>query len=458
MKKSNFFLKIIAGFFSLFLSLFIAANVYALVVSGTTVALIMFAGKVYAISGRVINGVTAITSVAVTKMTAEESEKTVRDFIRSIDDNIDKAGHEAYGAPTEEEAKKALEKKANLKLLRKQYQTLLDEVTLNKDLTVGNIAVKEIMDQGVGFILGEFEVPDEAQGKISNWSVEQMVKLGGREVTEEGSKLIELVWKLPQDIWQAGKNILTGQVFGENIDLEDIEISEEDKEFYKALKEGRISPIKVAITKAQWDYFVNVTAKEEFKKYLQGEQSTFAKLPLSIQQKYWRITWLMSDQIDEIHNLMKRARETNNYAEAIKQIIEKYPDYAKLFKTLTKGTTGDLRGLLEKINQGYQDEIEKQKEEVKKAQKDAEKEKPTPTPKPQVQPTQPPQPQESLPKTAEEVVDKAKKLSPYQTKSSCRQFFDNMCRGLCSNEPQHFDMCYQSCMSANQGGCASLPD
>ena len=110
MKKNKLFLKVTACFFSLILLLVTAAQVYALVVSGTTVTLIMFAGKVYAISGRVINGATAVANVAITKMTAEETEATVKDFIKSIDDNIDKAGHEAYGAATQEESKKALEK------------------------------------------------------------------------------------------------------------------------------------------------------------------------------------------------------------------------------------------------------------------------------------------------------------------------------------------------------------
>ena len=454
--KNKLFLKISACFFSLVLMLVFAVQAHAIVVSGTTVALIMFAGKVYAISGRVINGATAMANVAITKMTAEETEATVREFIKSIDENIDKAGHEYYGAPSQEESKKALEKQENLKLLKKQYQTLLKEVSLNKNLTVTNIATNEIKDQGFGFVLGELGVPDEAQGKVSNWSVEQAIKLGGYEVTKEGSKAIELAWKLPQDAWKAGKNVLTGAVFG-NVNLKEEDISEDDKEFYKALKEGKILPIKVAITKAEWDYFVDVTAKEEFKKYLRGEQSEFTKLPLSVQQKYWGITWLMSDQIDEIHELMRKARESGNYAEAIKQITEKYPDYADLFKTLTKGTEGDLKKLMQKVNQGYQDVLEKQKQELEKAKKEVEKIKPSPTPEPSPQPTQT-QTQGSLPTTIEEVVDEAKKLSPQQTKSSCMQFYNNMCSGLCSNEPQHFDMCYQTCISANQGGCANLPN
>jgi hypothetical protein len=444
-------------FISLVCFLVLTAKVYALVVSGTTVALIMFAGKVYAISGRVVNGATSAASAVICKATAKEAEETIESFIFSINDNISKAESQAYGAATKEEAKKAMEKQAQLELLKQQYQALLSQVTDNKNLTVANISKKEIKDQGVGFVLGELGVSDEAQGKVGNWSLEQAVKLAGYEVSEAGSKVIELAWKLPQDVWQAGKNIFSGALLG-NIELKEEDLTEEDKQFFQALKEGRATPLKAAISKAQWDFFVNVTAKEEFKKYLKGEQSRFNSLPLSIQQKYWSSTWLMSEQIDEIHALMKEARRTGDYAKAVSEIIKKYPDYADLFKALTKNTAGDVKDLLKAVNEAYKKELEKQKQEIEKAEKEAEEAKKQEEEKKKQDQEKSQSEKESLPTTAEEAVDEAKKLSPQQTKSSCMQFYDNMCRGLCSNEPEYFNMCYDTCMSANKGGCANLPD
>lgn len=412
----------------------------------TTITLIIFAGKVYAISSRVASGLTAMGNMAITGAIARESEAEIKGLIQTINNNIDKAGSEAYGAPTEEEAKQAKEKQATLKIMKLQYENLLREVQLNKNLTVSNIAKNEIKNQGVGFILAELGVPDEAQGKAPGaWSIQKAIELGGYEVGKQGSKLIGATYSLGKGIWTATGNIVSGRIFGKNIKFD--KLSEEDKIFYQALKDGRVSKIKVAITKTQWDYFVNQTAKEEFKKYLRGESDKFSKLPLSVQKKYWGMTWLFSDQIDEIHDLMKKARESGNYAEAIKQIIAKYPKYADLFKSLTKDATGDTKDLMNKINQAFQEEAEKQKEELKKA----EKETPPPTPKPEVQP-----PQENLPRTAEEAIDQAKKLPAQQTKASCLAYFDQMCRGLCSNEPEGYDFCMQGCLG-NTASCNALP-
>lgn len=420
----------------------------------TTVALIIFAGKVYAIGGRIVNGATAAASTAITKLTAEESEGVIKNFLESVDGRIDAAGHEAYAAKTTEDARKALNKQANFKILKGQYQDLLGEVQLNKNLTVVNIAKKEIKDQGVGFVLGELDVPDEAQGKgVSHWSLEQAIKLGGYEVTKTGGELLKHSFGLVKGIWQAGDNIIHNRIFGD-VPLTAKDITEEDKELYKAFKEGRITKMKTAITKAQWDYFIKVTAKEEFKKHLRGEQSRFNKLPLSVQEKYWNTTWLMSDQINEIHEIMKKARETGHYLDAVKQIIEKYPKYAELFRGLTKDAVGDTKELLKKINQAYQKELEAQKEELKEMEREAEEARKKER---EQQPTSQPS-QESLPTTVEEVIDEAKKLSPQQTKSSCRQFIDNMCRGLCSNVSEGYDFCMQGCLGANMGSCNQLPD
>jgi len=412
----------------------------------TTITLIIFAGEVYAIGSRVASGVTAMGNMVITGAIARESEAQISSLIRSINDNIDKAGSEAYGAPTEEEARQAKEKQETLKLMKLQYENLLREVQLNKNLTVSNIAKNEIKDQGVGFILAEFEVSDEAQGKAPGaWSIQKAIELGGYEVGEQGSELITATYDLGKGIWIATGNIVSGKIFGKNIEFG--QLSEEDKVFYQALKDDKASKIKVAITKTQWDYFVNQTAKEEFKKYLRGESDKFSKLPLSVQQKYWSMTWLFSDQIDEIHDLMKKARESGNYAEAIKQIVEKYPKYADLFKSLTKDATGDTKKLMNKINQAFQEEVDKQKQELKKA----EEESPPHSPKPQVQ-----QPQENLPRTAEEAIDQAKQLPAQQTKASCLAYFDQMCRGLCSNEPQGYDFCMQGCLG-NTASCNALP-
>jgi len=409
----------------------------------TTVTLIIFAGKVYAISSRVASGLTAMGNMAITGSIARESEAQISSFIRSIDENIDKAGSEAYGAPSEQEAKEALERQASLKILKEQYKTLLREVKLNKNLTVSNIAKNEIQEQGVGFILAEFGVPDEAQGGVSSWSIQKAIELGGYEITERGSDLISSVYDLSKGVWQAGGNIVSGRIFGNNIDFG--ELSEADKEFYNALKEGRATRMKVAITKAEWDHFVDVTAKEEFKQYLRGESDKFSKLPLSVQQKYWGMTWLFSDQVDEIHDLMKKARESGNYAEAIRQIMEKYPKYADLFKSLSKDASGDTKELMDRVIKAFQEEAEKQKEELRKAEEEA------PTPKQETQKVQ-----ENLPRTAEEAIDEAKQLSPQQTKASCLAYFDRMCRGLCGNEAEGYDFCMQGCM-ANTASCNNLP-
>ena len=411
----------------------------------TTITLIVFAGKVYAISSRAASGLTAMGNMAITGAIARESEKEIKNLIQTISNNIEKQGHDAYGG-SEEEAKQALENQATLQLMKLQYENLLREVQLNKNLTITNLAKNEIKNQGVGFILSALEVPDEAQGKPPGaWSIQKAIELGGYEVTKKGAEVIGYTFNIAKGVWTATGNIVSGRIFGNNIKFG--KLSEADKAFYQALKDGKASKIKVAITKTQWDYFVNQTAKEEFKKYLRGESDKFSKLPLSIQEKYWSMTWLFSDQIDEIHDLMKKARESGNYADAIKQIIAKYPKYADLFKSLTKGTDGNTKDLMDKINKAFKEEADKQKEELKKA----EAETPPPSPQPET-----PQIQENLPTTAEEVIDEAKQLSPQQTKASCMAYFDRMCRGLCSNEPQGYDFCMQGCLG-NTASCNNLP-
>ncbi len=411
----------------------------------TTITLILFAGKIYALGGRAASGLTTMGSMAITGAIARESEKEIRNLIRTISDNISRAGSEAYGAPTEEETKQAMEKEATLKIMKLEYENLLREVQLNKNLTVVNITKNEIKNQGVGFILSSLEVPDEAQGKAPGaWTIQKAIEQG-YEVSKKGGEVITSTFNIVKGVWTATGNIVSGRIFGNNIKFG--KLSEEDKAFYQALKDGQANRIKVAITKTQWDYFVNTASKEEFKKYLRGESDKFSQLPLSIQKKYWSQTWLFSDQIDEIHDLMKKARESGNYADAIKQIVEKYPKYADLFKSLTKSADGDTKDLMNKINQAFKAEADKQKEELKKA----EAEEPPPSPKPEVQ-----QPQENLPTTAEEVIDEAKQLSPQQTKASCLAYFDRMCRGLCGQESEGYDFCMQGCLG-NTASCNNLP-
>jgi len=152
-------------------------------------------------------------------------------------------------------------------------------------------------------------------------------------------------------------------------------ITEADRAFFEVLKEGEATKIRVAITKAEWDKFVNITAKEEFKNYLMGESETFENLPLAIQEKYWQKLFLLApDDIDEIHNIMKQARETGNYFDALNEIIEKHPYYKNTFIDLTKDSFGSDEEWIKKLEEELRKKLEAQEKELEEIKKEEAKE------------------------------------------------------------------------------------
>ena len=112
----------IGAFFLLTATLLLSpVGVKALEPVTTTVGLIIFAGKVYSLSSRVVSGATAVAKIKITQLTAEESERTIKSFLDSIDGRIDAAGRESYAAKDQEGSRKALNKKAALIDLKNDY-------------------------------------------------------------------------------------------------------------------------------------------------------------------------------------------------------------------------------------------------------------------------------------------------------------------------------------------------
>jgi len=329
--------------FLLFVFLFVnAAPVKA---TGVEIfVLIVFAGKVYSYSSMAISAITALTSADTTKKISEESEKNIEDYIETIGERVEAADREANFAKTEEETKKAMEKAAALRSSQTQYINYLNAVRQNKAFVFKEILMEEAKGQAKGYV----------QGQIKSYILDD-------DVLDAGTSIV-------QGLSGSGKSAMEGKTSAA--------ITEADRAFVESLKEGEVTGIRVAITKAEWDKFVNTVAKEEFKSYLMGESETFKNLPLSIQEKYWQKLFLLTpDEIDEIHNIMKQARETGNYFDALEEIIEKHPYYKNTFINLTKDLFGSDEEWIKKLEEELRNKLEKQEEELEELKKEeAEKE------------------------------------------------------------------------------------
>ncbi len=329
--------------FLLFIFLFVnAAPVKA---TGVEIfVLIVFAGKVYSYSSMAISAITALTSADTTKKISEESEKNIEDYIETIGERVEAANREANFAETEEGTKKAMEKAAALRASQTQYINYLNAVRQNKAFVFKEILMEEAKGQAKGYV----------QGQIKSYILDD-------DVLDAGTSIV-------QGLSDSGKSAMEGKTSAA--------ITEADRAFVESLKEGEVTGIRVAITKAEWDKFVNTIAKEEFKSYLMGESETFKNLPLSIQEKYWQKLFLLApDEIDEIHNIMKQARETGNYFDALEEIIEKHPYYKNTFINLTKDLFGNDEEWIKKLEEELRNKLEAQKKELEEIKKEEVEEK-----------------------------------------------------------------------------------
>ena len=325
--------------FLLFIFLFVnAAPVKA---TGVEIfVLIVFAGKVYSYSSMAISAITALTSADTTKKISEESEKNIEDYIETIGERVEAADREANFAKTEEETKKAMEKAAALRSSQTQYINYLNAVRQNKAFVFKEILMEEAKGQAKGYV----------QGQIKSYILDD-------DVLDAGTSIV-------QGLSGSGKSAMEGKTSAA--------ITEADRAFVESLKEGEVTGIRVAITKAEWDKFVNTIAKEEFKSYLMGESETFKNLPLSIQEKYWQKLFLLApDEIDEIHNIMKQARETGNYFDALEEIIEKHPYYKNTFINLTKDLFGSDEEWIKKLEEELRKKSKEQEEELEELEEAA---------------------------------------------------------------------------------------
>jgi len=324
--------------FLLFVFLFVnAAPVKATGVE--IVVLIVFAGKVYSYSSMAISAITALASADTTKKISEGAEKNIEDYIGTIEERVEAADREAHLAKTEEETKKAMEKAAALRASQTQYINYLNAVRQNKAFVFREILIEEAKGQAKGYI----------QGQMKSYVLDD-------DALDAGTSIA-------QGLSDSGKSAMEGKTSAA--------ITEADKAFVEELKGGDATAIRVAITKAEWDKFVNTVAKEEFKDYLTGGSETFKNLPLSIQEKYWQKLFLLApDEIDEIHEIMKQASETGNYYDALNEIIEKHPYYKDTFINLTKDKFGSDTEWIKKLEEELKNKLEKQEEELEGIKKE----------------------------------------------------------------------------------------
>lgn len=327
----NFFKKLISSFL---LIVFLFANTVPAKATGAEiVVLVIFAGKVYSYSSMAISALTAAASAKVTKDISEETEQTITDYIETIGERVEAADNEAYFAETEQGAKAAMEKAAALRVAQIQYINYLNALRQNKAFVFKEILMDEAKSQATGYV----------KGQIKSYVLDD-------DALDAGTTIV-------QGLYESGEKLIEGQTSAA--------ITEADKAFVEALKEGKATAINVAITKAEWDKFVNTVAKEKFKDYLTGGDETFKNLPLSVQEKYRQKLFLLtSGELDEVHNIMQQARETGDYFSALKQIIEKHPYYKDAFINLGKSLLGNDEEWIEKLEEALRSKLETQEKEL----------------------------------------------------------------------------------------------
>jgi len=320
-------------------SLLIPVCAQAVVVSGT-IATILFAGEVYSLAAPTVSGLTAMAKTVATQSITLEAEQTITSYLQSINEQIEKKESESTFAETEEGARQALNEALTLRESYTIYSGLLYSLRNNKAVVIKETLLSEASSRTTGYI----------KGQIASYLID-----------DEISSLVHGVF---MDSCDSGKNLIYGEALSE-------EVLEADATFYATLKEGRATPMRVAITKAEWDKFVNITAKEEFKQYLRGENDFFEKLPMSVQEKYWGKLFLLTPtDLENIHDIMANAKRTGNYADALKVITEKYPYYKQTFIELTKDLVEDSEKLAEKITQGVKEKAQNQNKELERAKEE----------------------------------------------------------------------------------------
>ena len=331
MFNTIFFKKLISSFL---LCIFLFANAVPVEATGIeVVASIIFAGKVYSYSSMAISALTAAASAKVTKDISEETEQTITDYIETIGERVAAADNEAYFAETEEGTKVAMEKAAALRLAQIQYINYLNALRQNKAFVFKEILMDEARSQATGYI----------KGQIKSYVLDD-------DALDAGTTIV-------QGLYESGEKLIEGQTSAA--------ITEADRAFIEALKEGEATAINVAITKAEWDKFVNTVAKEQLKDYLTGGDATFKNLPLSVQEKYRQKLFLLtSGDLDEIHNIMQQARKTGDYFSALKQIIEKHPYYKDTFINLGKSLLGNDEAWIERLEEALRSKLENQEKEL----------------------------------------------------------------------------------------------
>ena len=308
-------------------------------VSAEAYMLVIFAGKVYAIGSKAVSASNAMAQRAATQSISNESQQTIQDFVDAMGDRADAAAGEAYGAATEEEARKALNKETQFREMQRKYTDLLKATRDNTNLVVRNIAIDEAKSQAAGYVTGL------AKGEVGTWTVDTAVGAVGSELTTAGQDFTGVILNL-SDGTMAGAEQFQNGLSG-NIPTD---ISPEDAEFMQALMDVKSSSMEAAISKTEWDKFVKETAKQEFKNYLKGQRSNFESLPLSVQQRYWgKFLTMTPSDLDRVNRLMTGARYSNNYGYVLKTIMRDYPHYAEFFKNLNKDLLSQDADLKEEI-------------------------------------------------------------------------------------------------------------
>lgn len=287
----------------------------------------------------------AATGISAAKTTAEiayqqyvsrESIQLYEQQLEHIDDELLTTRYKIDAR--EEEQEKFLKLLSKEKALLHEKQSLsavLLAIKENRDVVIKKKAIKEIKKVATGYVTGEL-VPITAGGAL----------------TKTGKDLLGAVYNLQ------------GTISGIPPDAKDAwlksDVSTEDKQFYSIIAAEKVPrKIDVAVSKAEFDKYINEIAKPKFKDFLENKNDDFTKLPPAIKKMLWGELEAKkaerAKQREELEQEYRKMREEyfknkEKMAQTRLEVLENVPEVTEGFEQIAaQESQGDVEKLAQNI-------------------------------------------------------------------------------------------------------------
>jgi len=235
-----------------------------LAVEPITTAGVILGAKVVGWAATGISAAKTTAEIAYQQHVSRESVQLYEQQLEHIDDELLTTGYKIQALEEDpEKLRKLMSKEKALSREKQSLSAVLLAIKENRDVVIKKKATKEIKKIATGYVIGEL-VPITA----------------GRELTKAGKDLLGAIYTLQDTISGIPPDAKEAWLKSN--------ISAEDKQFYSIIAAEKVPrKIDVAISKAEFDKYINEIAKPMFKDFLENKNDDFTKLPPAIKKMLW---------------------------------------------------------------------------------------------------------------------------------------------------------------------------